>query len=163
MADLRGMTPKQLDEAATAWLKQHDRRPRERHEDDGAIEWQLSPVCAEVDGDDDAAEIAQTFAELAGGRLAASMCAALSDEHHRGLEARREYMRDTRSMRPEKRLEWRRRERERRQAKARALVQAAVAREAAHQQRREALRPHPLGKRRHQRIDPRQLGLPWAA
>jgi len=163
VADYVGMTSKQLDEAATAWLKQHDRRPKERHEDDGAIEWQLTPVCAEVDGDDDAAEIAATFAELAGGRLAASMCAALTDEHHRGLEARREYMRDTRSMRPEKRLEWRRRERERRQAKARALVQAAVAREAAHQQRREALRPHPLGKRRHQRIDPRQLGLPWAA
>jgi hypothetical protein len=163
VADYVGMTSKQLDEAATAWLKQHDKRPKERHEDGCAIEWQLTPVCAEVDGDDDAAEIAATFAELAGGRLATSMCAALSDEHHRGLEARREYMREARAQRPDLRLKWRARERERRQAKARALAMAAVAREAAHQQRREALRPHPLGKRRQQRIDPRQLGLPWAA
>jgi hypothetical protein len=145
------MTPAELDAYTTSWLKQHDPQPKQRHEDDGAIEWTLSPVCAEVDGDDDASEIAATFAELAGGRLTPLMSAALSDEHHRGLEARRQYMREARAQRPDLRLKWRARERERRQAKARALVQAAVAREQAHQARRRGRR------------DERQLAFAWAA
>jgi hypothetical protein len=162
--DLRKLSPEQLERYATAWLARNDPKPKQRHEDEPAIEWSLSPVCAEVEcADDDALEIAATFADLAGGRLSTLMCAALSDEHHRGMQARREYMRETRAHRPDKRREWREREKQRRRAKSRAMAQAAVERELAHQQRRDSQRPAPLGKRRQQRLDSRQLGFVWAA
>jgi len=158
-----GKTPKELDKLTTEWLKRHDKRPKESHDNSGpAIEWDISPVSAEVDEDDDedAHEIARTFAELSGGDRAFDFYAALAVEDARGLEARREYMQRTRTSNPSKRREWREREKFARRRKRAALLEAA-AREAAHQQRRESRTPQRLGKRPRQKYDARQLAFAW--
>ena len=145
--DLAGKSPKELDKLTTEWLKRHDKRPKESHDNDGpVIEWDISPVSTEVEGDDDTREIADTFANLSGGDRAFSFYAALGAEDARGLEARREYMRRTRQHDPSKRRRWRANEKQRRRAKRFALTRIdditerstaiATTRERAHQRRR---------------------------
>ena len=64
---------RELERAATAWLLEHDPLARSRREADRGplVAWQMSPVeVPDVDDDqDDAGEIARTFADLSGGRL----------------------------------------------------------------------------------------------
>lgn len=154
MRDLRHMSPDELDRYATAWLAEHDPRPTVRQPVDktAPVEWSLSPVCAELDCDDeDAAEIAATFAALSGGRLATALVAHCTDEYARGMLARREYMRAARRD-ESKRLRWREAEKARRRAKA-----AALAREMAHVQRRAKRVPAAPWRR------PEQLCFGWAA
>lgn len=151
MRSLRGMSPAELDRYTTAWLAEHDTRPARQPVDRSApVEWSLSPVSAEVDCDDeDAAEIAATFASLSGGRLVCALVAHVTDEYARGVLTRREYMRAAR--RDEgKRQRWRESEKARRRAKA-----AALARELEHQRVRQA--------RQRRAHDPRQLCWGWAA
>lgn len=111
-------TRAQLEAMATAILAAAE-PPRRCSRDAGPpAEWSLSPVCADVDfcADEDAAEIAATFAELSGGWMVPRMLAHVSDEYAAGVLRRREYMRRARRD-PETRARWRAAERERRRAR----------------------------------------------
>ena len=73
MGGLSERRVRELERAATAWLLEHDPLARSRREADRGplVAWQMSPVeVPDVDEDqDDAGEIARTFADLSGGRL----------------------------------------------------------------------------------------------
>lgn len=155
MRDLQRMSPDELDRYATAWLAEHDTRPAKRPADRSApVEWSLSPVCAELDCDDeDAREIAATFAALSGGMFAPTLVAHCTDEYARGMLARREYMRAARRD-ESKRLRWRERERQRRQLQA-TLREIARWRAEAKAREHERCRD----SRRRRPHDPRQLAL----
>ena len=106
---------RELERAATAWLLEHDPLARSRREADRGplVAWQMSPVeVPDVDDDqDDAGEIARTFADLSGGRLMPRFAAwtwILDD----GCNMKRaEYMRATRAAKPERAAQWRAQER----------------------------------------------------
>lgn len=118
---------RELDELATQWLRKHDPEVRERRviERGPVVEWQLAPVEI-IDADDDAGEIARTFADLSGGRLLPRFAAwtwVLDDGSN--LQ-RAEYMRRKRAEEPERAREWRALERAPRAA-AREADRAAKA------------------------------------
>lgn len=112
-------TPAELEAAATAIIEAAGPKRRRSRDTGPAVEWSLSPICAEDYGDDDAGEIAAMFAELSGGRLVPSMVACMTDEHAAGVVRRREYMREARRD-PETRARWRTAERERRRRRTEA-------------------------------------------
>lgn len=119
---------RELDELATRWLRDHDPAPRERRpaERGQVVEWQLAPVeVLDVD-DDDAGEIARTFADLSGGRLLPRFAAWTWILDDGARMDRAQYMRDKRAGEPAKAREWRALERAPRAA-AREADRAAKA------------------------------------